>query len=100
MRIGAVYQRVRLSTLARQRIPDDATTDRDLRVPPSNHFEKLRGKLAECIRVNSQWRFGPTAGRCPGRPRASILTTIGTDEANWGIGMRRRSVPCPYQLGS
>jgi hypothetical protein len=79
---------------------DDATTDRDLRVPPSNHFEKLRGKLAECIRVNSQWRFGPTAGRCPGRPRASILTTIGTDEANWGIGMRRRSVPCPYQLGS
>jgi proteic killer suppression protein len=24
---------------------DDATTDRDLRVPPSNHFEKLRGKL-------------------------------------------------------
>jgi hypothetical protein len=36
---------------------DDATTDRDLRVPPSNHFEKLRGKLAECIRVNSQWRL-------------------------------------------
>src|SRR5204863_8017454 len=26
---------------------DDATTDQDLRVPPSNHFEKLRGKLAE-----------------------------------------------------
>jgi proteic killer suppression protein len=24
---------------------DDATTDQDLRVPPSNHFEKLRGKL-------------------------------------------------------
>jgi proteic killer suppression protein len=23
---------------------DDATTDQDLRVPPSNHFEKLRGK--------------------------------------------------------
>jgi toxin HigB-1 len=22
---------------------DDATTDQDLRVPPSNHFEKLRG---------------------------------------------------------
>jgi len=23
---------------------DDATSDQDLRVPPSNHFEKLRGK--------------------------------------------------------
>ena len=33
---------------------DDATTDQDLRVPPSNHFEKLRGSLAEfhAIRVN------------------------------------------------
>jgi toxin HigB-1 len=40
---------------------DDATTDQDLRVPPSNHFEKLRGKLAEfhSIRVNNQWRLLP-----------------------------------------
>src|SRR5947208_14189864 len=38
---------------------DDATTDRDLRVPPSNHFEKLRGNLAEfhSIRINNQWRL-------------------------------------------
>jgi proteic killer suppression protein len=38
---------------------DDATTDRDLRVPPSNHFEKLSGKLAafHSIRVNQQWRL-------------------------------------------
>jgi len=38
---------------------DDATTDQDLRVPPSNHFEKLRGNLAglHSIRVNSQWRL-------------------------------------------
>jgi toxin HigB-1 len=38
---------------------DDATTDQDLRVPPSNHFEKLRGKLEglHSIRVNSQWRL-------------------------------------------
>ena len=36
---------------------DDAVTDQDLRVPPSNHFEKLRGNLAGfySIRVNSQW---------------------------------------------
>jgi antitoxin HigA-1 len=35
---------------------DDATTDQDLRVPPSNHFEKLRGDLAgfHSIRVNKQ----------------------------------------------
>jgi len=38
---------------------DDATTDQDLRVPPSNHFEKLRGRLEglHSIRVNSQWRL-------------------------------------------
>jgi toxin HigB-1 len=38
---------------------DDATTDADLRVPRSNHFEKLRGALAgrHAIRVNEQWRL-------------------------------------------
>ena len=38
---------------------DDATIDADLRVPPSNHFEKLRGNLANLhsIRVNQQWRL-------------------------------------------
>lgn len=38
---------------------DDATTDQDLRVPPSNHFEKLRGNLKDfhSIRVNQQWRL-------------------------------------------
>jgi proteic killer suppression protein len=38
---------------------DDAATDQDLRVPPSNHFEKLRGNLSEfhSIRVNRQWRL-------------------------------------------
>ena len=38
---------------------DDATTDQDLRVPPSNHFEKLRGKLDgfHAVRVNNQWRL-------------------------------------------
>ena len=38
---------------------DDAVTDRDLRVPPGNHFEKLRGRLAgfHSIRVNQQWRL-------------------------------------------
>ncbi|BAU74946.1 type II toxin-antitoxin system RelE/ParE family toxin [Metapseudomonas furukawaii] len=38
---------------------DDATTDSDLRIPPSNHFEKLVGKLKglHSIRVNQQWRL-------------------------------------------
>ncbi len=38
---------------------DDATTDRDLRSPPSNHFEKLRGHLDgfHSIRVNQRWRL-------------------------------------------
>ena len=36
---------------------DDATSDADLRVPPSNHFEKLRGNHDgwHSIRVNDQW---------------------------------------------
>jgi proteic killer suppression protein len=38
---------------------DDAMSDSDLRVPPSNHFEKLRGNLAglHSIRINDQWRL-------------------------------------------
>jgi proteic killer suppression protein len=38
---------------------DDAMSDADLRVPPSNRFEKLRGVLAgwHSIRVNDQWRL-------------------------------------------
>ena len=38
---------------------DDAETDLDLRVPPSNHFEKLSGNLKDkhSIRVNKQWRL-------------------------------------------
>jgi len=38
---------------------DDSMSDRDLRVPPSNHFEKLQGTLSglHSIRVNKQWRL-------------------------------------------
>ena len=38
---------------------DDATTDQDLRAPPSNHFETLGGDLKDfhSIRVNKQWRL-------------------------------------------
>lgn len=38
---------------------DDAANDLDLRVPLSNHFEKLRGSLdgLHSVRVNKQWRL-------------------------------------------
>ncbi|HXJ96283.1 MAG TPA: type II toxin-antitoxin system RelE/ParE family toxin [Terriglobia bacterium] len=38
---------------------DDATTDQDLRLPPSNHFEKLRRNLLafHSIHINKQWRL-------------------------------------------
>ena len=38
---------------------DDAATDQDLRVPPSNHFEKLHGNLEgfHSIRISRQWRL-------------------------------------------
>ena len=38
---------------------DDARNDQDLRMPPGNHFEKLRGNLVglHSVRVNRQWRL-------------------------------------------
>ncbi len=38
---------------------DDAVTDQDLRIPSSNHFEKLRGNLEGfcSVRVNKKWRL-------------------------------------------
>lgn len=38
---------------------DDATADQDLRSPPSNHFEKLKGHLSgrHSIRVTDSWRL-------------------------------------------
>ena len=38
---------------------DDSTTDQDLRVPPGNHFEKLRGNLDgfHSVRVDRQRRL-------------------------------------------
>lgn len=38
---------------------DDAASDLDLRAPPSNHFERLRGTLQgwHSIRVTGGWRL-------------------------------------------
>ncbi len=36
-----------------------ATNEDDLKVPPSNHFEHLQGKLKDfySVRINNQWRI-------------------------------------------
>jgi proteic killer suppression protein len=38
---------------------NNAQSIQDLRVPPSNHLEELRGKRQgqHSIRINDQWRF-------------------------------------------
>lgn len=54
-RLGPDVQRVALRKL---RMLDAATVLEDLRVPPANHLEKLKGDRAGqfSIRVNQQWR--------------------------------------------
>jgi proteic killer suppression protein len=54
-RLGADVQRVALRKL---RMLDAATVLEDLRVPPANRLEKLKGDRAGqfSIRVNQQWR--------------------------------------------
>jgi proteic killer suppression protein len=58
---------------------DDASTDQDLRVPPSNHFEKLRGKLADfhSIRINDSSSNGTATAA---KRRMSISMTMATNE--------------------
>ena len=55
-RLGADVQRVALRKL---RMLDAATTLDDLRVPPANRLEKLKGDRSgqHSIRVNRQWRI-------------------------------------------
>ena len=55
-RLGADVQRRALRKL---RMLDAATTLDDLRVPPANRLEKLKGDRAgqHSIRINRQWRI-------------------------------------------
>jgi toxin HigB-1 len=50
---------IRERVFRKMQMLDDAADENDLRVPPSNHFEKLRGRLAGwcSIRVNERWRL-------------------------------------------
>ena len=40
-------------------IIDAAISENDLKIPPGNHFEKMKGsKIGKCsIRINDQWRI-------------------------------------------
>jgi proteic killer suppression protein len=62
---------------------DDAVTDMDLRIPPSNHFENLAGDLAgwHSIRVNQQWRLIFLWDAERGEAKDIYPTTILTIEA-------------------
>ncbi|MDR2556573.1 MAG: type II toxin-antitoxin system RelE/ParE family toxin [Bacteroidales bacterium] len=50
----------KIQNIARRklRMLNNSITINDLRIPPSNHLEKLQGKLKEyhSIRINDQWR--------------------------------------------
>jgi proteic killer suppression protein len=45
--------------LRKLRMLNRAVTLNDLRVPPANHLEKLRGDRSDqyCIRINDRWRI-------------------------------------------
>ena len=59
VRTRAIPAELEIRVFRKLQMIDDATSDQDLRVPPSNHFEKLRGALDgfHSIRVNRQWRL-------------------------------------------
>jgi plasmid maintenance system killer protein len=61
---------------------DDASTDQDLRIPPSNHFEKLRGKLADFIRSvsTSSGASSSNGTATAARRQISISMTMATNE--------------------
>jgi len=56
---GKIQASFRNRLLRKIQMIDDATADRDLRMPPSNHFEKLKGNLEayHSICVNKRWRL-------------------------------------------
>lgn len=58
-RVRSLPQDVRSRALDKLDVLDAATSIQDLRSPPSNHLEKLKGDLADfwSIMVNKQWRI-------------------------------------------
>jgi proteic killer suppression protein len=56
---GKIPSDLRERVFTKLQMIDDASSDADLRIPPSNHFERLSGKLEGwcSIRVNQRWRL-------------------------------------------
>jgi toxin HigB-1 len=52
--VHGTFQPISKSGFSASFVLDDATSDQDPRVPPSNHFEKLHGRLKGLysIRIN------------------------------------------------
>ena len=57
--IGKKFSSIALQARRKLRMIDASETIEDLRVPPSNHLEKLSGdrKGQHSIRINKQWRI-------------------------------------------
>lgn len=86
-------------------ILDAADALSDLRVPPGNRLEKLRGDRADTdsIRINRQWRIcfqwtgdadlaNARLGSCAGETTASVGSQASTRNVrpHWGQGRERR----------
>jgi proteic killer suppression protein len=58
-RVKRIDSRIQRAALRKLRYLDAATTLDDLRSPPGNHLERLKGDRAgqHSIRVNDQWRI-------------------------------------------
>ena len=58
-RVKRIDPRIQRSALRKLRYLDQAASLEDLRVPPGNHLEALKGARAgqHSIRVNDQWRI-------------------------------------------
>ena len=76
---------------------DDAMTDSDLRSPPSNHFEKLRGHLDgfHSIRVNAQWRL---VFRCDGDRGERSLSRRSQLQMRHAMLMTKRKPATPGEI--
>jgi len=63
---------------------DDATSEADLRIPPSNHFEKLRGNLDGCLPCESTINGGSSFnGIVTGARRPRSISTITVIDEVW-----------------
>lgn len=58
-RVKKIPPDIQRAALRKLRMVDAATCLGDLRVPPSNHLEKLKGERRDqySIRINEQWRI-------------------------------------------